>query len=134
MDTNEIKSILEKNEATSGVFLNVYAADQLPKKRIERDRWLLIANCCPSNYRGEHWVAVVSENGQLEFFDSFGLPPDVYERVVPFSARKAGRKNATRRITTSKFNRSILTLAGTTVSSLVIFERDAWRTRTFYNI
>ena len=27
---------------------------------------------------------VFSENSQLEFFDSFGLPPDVYEGVVPF--------------------------------------------------
>ena len=84
MDTNEIKSILETNEATSDVLLNVYVADQLPKKRIERDRWLLVANCCPSNYRGEHWVAVYSENGKLEFFDSFGFPPDVNEGIVPF--------------------------------------------------
>ena len=84
MDTNEIKSILERNEVTSDVFLNVYAADKLPKNRIERDRWILVVNCCPSNYRGEHWGAVFSENGQLEFFDSFGLPPDVYEGVVPF--------------------------------------------------
>ena len=84
MDTNEIKSILERNEVTSDVFLNVYAADKLPKDRIERDRWLLVVNFCPSNYRGEHWVAVFSENGKLEFFDSFGLPPDVYEGVVPF--------------------------------------------------
>ena len=84
MDTNEIKSILERNEVTSDVFLNVYAADELPKTRIERDRWFLVVNCCPSNSRGENWVAVFSENGQLEFFDSFGLPPDVYEGVVPF--------------------------------------------------
>ena len=84
METNEIKSILERNEVTSDVFLNVYPADKLPKTRIERYRWLLVVNCCPSNYRGEHWVAVFSENEQLEFFDSFGLPPDVYEGVVSF--------------------------------------------------
>ena len=80
MNTLEIKRYLESNEATRGVFLNVYALDQLPKTKLARERWLLVCNCCPANREGEHWIAMFYENGMLEFFDSFGLSPKRYDR------------------------------------------------------
>ena len=69
---------------TRDIFLNAYAVDQLPKEKIIRKRWLLITNCCPANRRGEHWVAIYCENDNLEFFDSFGMPPSMYDGVPEF--------------------------------------------------
>ena len=80
MNTLEIKRYLESNEATRDAFLNVYALDQLPKEKLPRERWLLVCNCCPANMTGEHWIAMFYENGTLEFFDSFGLSPERYDR------------------------------------------------------
>ena len=41
-------------------------------------------NCCPANLRGEHWIAMYCENDNLEFFDSFGMSPLMYEGVPDF--------------------------------------------------
>lgn len=84
MNTEEIKNYLETNEYTRDIFLNVYAMDQLPKEKISRTRWILIMNCCPANLRGEHWIAMYCENDNLEFFDSFGMSPLMYEGVPDF--------------------------------------------------
>ena len=93
MDTSELESILEGNEAVRDTFLGVYALDRLPSKleldEIQREqeanglpnRWFLICNCCPSTKIGRHWIAMFSENGLVEFFDSFALPPSAYNDV-----------------------------------------------------
>ena len=90
MNTSEIESILQRNEAVRDTFLGVYALDRLPSKlelddiRREQEsiglpnRWFLICNCCPSAKIGRHWVAMFSDNGSVEFFDSFAQPPNVY--------------------------------------------------------
>ena len=88
MNTEEIKNYLETYEDTRDIFLNVYAVDQLPKEKISRTRWLLVTNCCPANRRGEHWVAMYCENDNLEFFDSFGMSPSMYEGVPDFIERQ----------------------------------------------
>ena len=88
MNTEEIKKYLESHDDTRDIFLNVYAVDQLPKKKISRTRWLLVTNCCPANRRGEHWVAMHCENDNLEFFDSFGMPPSMYNGVPEFIKRQ----------------------------------------------
>lgn len=89
MDTRELNTILERNVATRDTFLGVYALDQLPEnvELVRRDRWFLVCNCCPSTRIGEHWIAIFYErgSGEVEFFDSFGLPPDAYDaRLLAF--------------------------------------------------
>lgn len=84
MNTDEITKTLERNPVTRNTFVGVFAADQLPKEKLEHDRWFLICNCCPINLPGEHWVVIFCEGGELEFFDSFGLAPDNYAGVDEF--------------------------------------------------
>ena len=60
------------------VFLNVYAVNELPKKKIQQSEWCLVCNCCPSQRVGEHWIAIYYHKGKLDFFDSFGLSPESY--------------------------------------------------------
>ena len=88
MNTLEIKKYLTGNKVTRDAFLDVFALDQLPKEKIQRDKWFLICNCCPADLIGEHWIAMFFEDGaNLEFFDSFGLPPDAYgEEILAFIA------------------------------------------------
>ena len=86
MDTRQLDEILRCNEDTAGTFVGVYALDELASVasvRIrQRDRWFLVCNCCPSSQRGRHWVAIFYERGEVEFFDSFGLPPIAYDQAL----------------------------------------------------
>ena len=90
MDTRELDTILRANVDTCETFLGVYALDQLPSPSEVRQRSFLVCNCCPSTQSGQHWIAVFYDRGQVEFFDSFGLPPNAYDaRVVTFLANLA---------------------------------------------
>ena len=83
MDTMEIRQILRMNKHTKSIFLDVYAVDQLPKKKITQDRWLMVVNCCPINRQGEHWVCIFGDkNTGIDFFDSFGLSPVKYDKKI----------------------------------------------------
>ena len=85
MNTLELRALLVRHDNTRKIFQDVYAADQLPLVKITKPRWLLIYNCCPINLPGLHWVAIFgNEKGEIEFFDSFGLPPNMYEGVQEF--------------------------------------------------
>ena len=84
MNTDEIRNILKGNETTSIYFLDVFAVDQLPKQKINRDVWLLVCNCCPIDLRGEHWIAMFGSKEHIDVFDSFGLAPNAYSGVDEF--------------------------------------------------
>ena len=93
MNTNELRTALFENDVTSNYFLDVYAADQLPLTKIAIPQWLLIYNCCPIALPGMHWVAIFGkENGDVEFFDSFGLAPNMYSGVPEFLSRQRAKQ------------------------------------------
>ncbi len=99
MDTKQLMTLLNSSEVTQPYFLNVYALDQLPKHRITESKWLLIANSCPSNRAGLHWLAIFKTNdNSIEVFDSYGGDPTVYD-LIPFLRAQTVTKcqyNATR--------------------------------------
>ena len=82
MDTRELETILQRNATTQDTFLGVFALDRLPTNvELRRlNRWFLVCNCCPSTRPGRHWIAVFYDHGSVEFFDSFALPPNAYDR------------------------------------------------------
>ena len=86
MDTRQLDAILRRNEETAETFVGVYALDELASVASEatrwRDRWFLVCNCCPSSQRGQHWVGIFYECGEVEFFDSFGLSPVAYDEAL----------------------------------------------------
>ena len=87
MNTNELEKILQRNITPRDLFLGVFALDGLPTLTELRhnNRWFLVCNCCPSTKSGHHWVAIFYNHGSVEFFDSFALPPWVYdERMTTF--------------------------------------------------
>jgi hypothetical protein len=54
--------------------VRVYAADQIPRYYSRG----FIVNTHGSHLPGEHWVAFWKNNGNIEFFDSFGQKPTYY--------------------------------------------------------
>ena len=113
MNTYEIQYILEKmDKCTGGNYLGTFASDRIrgPKKHL--DKQYLIVNTHGHRKRGEHWLAIYlerREDGQFigEYFDSFGLPPLVYnikkyleencivwdyskEQIQPLTSNKCG--------------------------------------------
>jgi hypothetical protein len=79
MDTTQLQCLLECALRDSGTrFLGVYAADLIPT-RLRDYPCCLIANTDPHDRRGQHWVAMyASSPTRVEFFDSYGMPPEVY--------------------------------------------------------
>ena len=85
MNTQQIEQMLKRNKTTSEYFLGVFAADQLPTRKIEKKVWLLVCNCCPISLPGEHWIALFGNARQeIEVFDSFAFSPNVYDGVHQF--------------------------------------------------
>lgn len=72
LDTNDIIFLL----SDCPLFGGVYSCDEIPvtKKR----PIAFVVNTDRSNKSGEHWQVIhLRKDGVGEFFDSFGLPPDV---------------------------------------------------------
>ena len=73
---NVIKRIIQNDARTRSQFCGVFAANELP---YQLPYSLAIVNCCNADREGIHWLAICQEDDDtLEFFDSFGLPPDMY--------------------------------------------------------
>lgn len=54
-------------------FVGVFPCDTIPEIGVEN---AVVVNTDPHNKPGEHWVALyMSKDGEMEYFDSFGLPP-----------------------------------------------------------
>ena len=78
MNTLDINKILRKYNQ----FRGTYSRNLLPNK-INKPFGIVI-NTDPSSEPGEHWVAIyMSTEGELEYFDSFGLPP-LHAEIIEF--------------------------------------------------
>ncbi|GIX84985.1 uncharacterized protein CDAR_374191 [Caerostris darwini] len=58
-------------------FHGLYASDKIPF--IKEKKYAFVVNSDESSEPGSHWLAFYCENGCIEFFDSFGNPPDFYD-------------------------------------------------------
>lgn len=57
-------------------FLGTFAIDKIPPPRLVKAKTGMIINYDSHKSPGSHWVAIwVKSDGNVEFFDSFGLPP-----------------------------------------------------------
>lgn len=58
----------------------VYASDCLPVRIPPLTA--IVVNTDPHTHQGTHWIAFFRDlNGRLEFFDSYGCPPTVYDHI-----------------------------------------------------
>jgi len=84
MRTDEIKIILSQVLShTRTNFLGVFALDQIPSTFTQYP-CAYVANTDPSSHKGQHWVAFYHDSPtHLEFFDSYGQPPQTYSFPFP---------------------------------------------------
>ena len=70
-----IEEILEKDLITKNIFLGVFARNELPREPAYPS--CFVFNTAPRNMSGEHGLSVFyDKNGQCDFFDSYGMPPE----------------------------------------------------------
>lgn len=75
MNTEQIDSILRKDEYCGQLFKGVFARDQFVSARITFPG-IYVCNTDKMTQPGMHWVAVYFDNkGKCDYFDSYGLPP-----------------------------------------------------------
>ncbi|GFT38166.1 uncharacterized protein TNCV_4857551 [Trichonephila clavipes] len=75
MFTSQISKILSKEAPRD--FLGVYPSDKIPKVK---KKAALVVNTDPHDEEGSHWLAMyIQDEKTIEFFDSYGFPPSVYE-------------------------------------------------------
>lgn len=81
MESRELSRIIEHDAETSSRFLGVLPANQMPTTMPPNTT--LIVNCCDEGLEGRHWVALhMDGNGGMDFFDSFGMRPDLYNLTL----------------------------------------------------
>lgn len=78
MNSAELHKILSRDPFTMKYFVGVFPSDKIPELSSNRS-FAMVINTDKSTEPGSHWVAIFVENNKkLEFFDSYGLPPDAY--------------------------------------------------------
>ena len=67
-------------------WIGVFARDQLPDLRYMQRPFAPVFNTDPSNKPGQYWLSIFEPNeGPLELFDSFGMPPSYYGLISSFT-------------------------------------------------
>jgi hypothetical protein len=73
-----IEKILSTDPLTKDIFIGAFAYDELPKS-FKKLPACFICNTQKRSERGEHWLAFYyDQNGNCDFFDSYGLPPSFF--------------------------------------------------------
>ena len=94
MNTQELVDALASDKIVNNYFLNVYAFDRLPKRKLAQELWLLVCNCCPSFKPGIHWIVLFKDaqrKDHIEIFDSYGQHPELYN-LTSFCRRQGAKR------------------------------------------
>ena len=81
MYTYQLKRALKNHPKTRSVYGGVFARDKLPVKPPTKETSYIV-NTHPSSKPGQHWVAFFITEDTVYFFDSYGIPPVGFERVI----------------------------------------------------
>ncbi|KMQ82166.1 hypothetical protein RF55_23931 [Lasius niger] len=77
MNSSEIHNVLSRDPHTCRYYVGVFPSDKIPD--IAKFPAAMVINTDKHHEKGSHWLALYIENPKtLDFFDSFGLPPDIY--------------------------------------------------------
>ena len=74
-------------------WLGCFARDKIPRLENVPRPFALVFNSDKSNRPGQHWLAVYGESStkDIEFFDSYGLPPSFYSFTYSYDIRSSDR-------------------------------------------
>ncbi|GFU59977.1 uncharacterized protein F54H12.2 [Trichonephila clavipes] len=69
-----IHRILSRDRDASRYFIGVFPSDEIP---LPKERATLVVNTDTRDQEGSHWLAMyIKDKNTLEFFDSYGFPPE----------------------------------------------------------
>jgi|SRR5271170_199492 len=86
MFSSQISRALRSDPYAAECFEGVFASDKLPKK-LQLYPASVVANTDPAHKPGTHWIAYYfDDQGHLDYFDSYGLPPTAYPGLSEFAA------------------------------------------------
>jgi hypothetical protein len=81
MNSTDIHKILSRDPYTAKYYLGVFPCDKIPA--IEQFPSAMVINTDKHDEKGTHWLAIyIQSNYTLEFFDSYGLPPEAYGKDI----------------------------------------------------
>ena len=88
MNTHEINEVGRRIIHGHYTFKGVFAADTFIESMDVSNQlpFAFIVNSDQSVSRGQHWVAIIQDNGRFEFFDPLGHGPWHYSNLDIFSA------------------------------------------------
>ena len=72
MYRHQIQAILSIDNITKKTCQGVFPMDQLP---IKREPGSYVVNLDDHDEPGSHWVAVYDDGNEVEYMDSYGIPP-----------------------------------------------------------
>ena len=99
LNSSQIARALNGHPWTMHNFLGVFPSDRLPLNIAQPS--CLVVNTDPSNAPGAHWLAIyVDKDGIIDYFDSYGLPPQV-ETINSWLQLRGSRININNRIVQS---------------------------------
>lgn len=84
MNTSQILRALKYHPATRDKFIGVFAANQLPT--IVKKPCCFVVNTDVDTGPGQHWVAFYFDVDVADYFDSYGLPPALFEKYLKLNA------------------------------------------------
>jgi hypothetical protein len=87
MNTDQIQDIMEREMGP--MFQGVFPYDKLPMGTVPLP-CCVVANTDPENKPGKHWVGFYfDDEGHGDYFDSYGLPPNLYPKFQQFLIRNS---------------------------------------------
>ena len=89
MDGQDIYKIIKKDSKLRKHFMGVYPFESLPVKKMVEKQCFIFNNNISSVKREGHWLALHKTNEQtIEFYDSFGFPPEFYGLIKKYPVLK----------------------------------------------
>ena len=73
MNTSQLECCIKCDEILTARVIGIFALDRIPNVPIH---YGLIVNTDKSTTPGQHWYAIFDGHGHVEFFDSYGRPPE----------------------------------------------------------
>lgn len=90
MNSSDIHKILSRDPICARYYAGVFPSDRIPC--IGQFPAAIVLNTDKHDEKGTHWLAVyIQDKKTIEFFDSYGLPPNAYGKDISRFVKKYHR-------------------------------------------
>ena len=94
MKSSQIMKALSSHPVTGKIFKGVFARNRIPTFS-KNERLSFVVNTDPAHKPGKHWLAFYINRNTVYYFDSYGIPPKGFEKIL---SSRPNKKYFTRRL------------------------------------